>query len=59
VVLRSGASAGAAELEAHCRTELAGFKVPREFRFLDALPRTGSGKITKQPLRERDGRGRA
>ncbi|MBM3978354.1 MAG: long-chain-fatty-acid--CoA ligase [Planctomycetes bacterium] len=58
VVLRSGASAGAAELEAHCRTELAGFKVPREFRFLDALPRTGSGKITKQPLRERDGRGR-
>jgi fatty-acyl-CoA synthase len=59
VVLRPGASAGAVELETHCRRELAGYKVPREYEFVAALPRTGSGKITKQPLRDRAGRGRA
>jgi acyl-CoA synthetase (AMP-forming)/AMP-acid ligase II len=57
VVLRCGASASADELAAHCRRDLAGYKVPREFRFLDALPRTGSGKITKQPLRAEHPRG--
>ncbi|TAJ16386.1 MAG: hypothetical protein EPO68_11180, partial [Planctomycetota bacterium] len=52
VALRDGRNASADELIAHCRRELAGYKVPREFRFVDALPRTGSGKITKQPLRD-------
>jgi acyl-CoA synthetase (AMP-forming)/AMP-acid ligase II len=57
VVLRPGASARAEELDQHMRRELAGFKVPREVRFLSELPRTGSGKITKQPLRDAHGRG--
>jgi fatty-acyl-CoA synthase len=47
---------GAAELEArlgsHCRTELAGPKRPRVFRFVEALPRNPTGKVLKRELRE-------
>lgn len=51
VVLKPGASADAAALQAFARESLAGYKVPRAIRFLDALPRTGSGKIAKRLLR--------
>jgi long-chain acyl-CoA synthetase len=51
VVLRAGATASAAELEAHCRTQLAGYKVPKEFLPIDALPRNAGGKVTKAALR--------
>jgi long-chain acyl-CoA synthetase len=36
-----------AELVAHCRTSLPGYKVPREFRSVDALARTSSGKLLR------------
>ncbi len=42
----------AAELEAFCRTRLAGYKLPRRWLLLDALPRTASGKIMRGKLRE-------
>lgn len=42
-----------AELIAHCNTHLAGFKKPSMVRFVDALPRTSSGKPQKFVLRER------
>ena len=51
VVLRQGASATADELLAHCRAQLAKFKVPRDITFLDALPRNPSGKVLKRELR--------
>jgi long-chain acyl-CoA synthetase len=38
-------------LAAHCRSLLAGFKVPRSFDFVDELPQTGTGKIQKAKLR--------
>ncbi len=41
-----------AELIAFCRSILAGFQTPKSIRFVDALPRTGSGKISKRLLRE-------
>jgi fatty-acyl-CoA synthase len=52
VELRPGAQAGAAELVAHCKGLLAGYKVPREIRF-EAIPKTSTGKIQKFQLRER------
>ncbi len=50
-VAKAGASVDERELIAFCRATLAGFKTPKAIRFLDALPRTGSGKIDKRALR--------
>ena len=52
VETRPGASVSAAELVAHCKGLLAGYKVPREVRF-EAIPKTSTGKIQKFALRER------
>jgi long-chain acyl-CoA synthetase len=41
-----------AEIQDYLRARLASFKVPKEVRFLDALPREASGKIFKRKLRE-------
>ena len=49
---KPGASVTAAELVAHCKGLLAGYKVPREIRFED-IPKTSTGKIQKFMLRER------
>lgn len=42
----------AEELIAHARRTLAGYKAPRTIDFLDALPRTPTGKLYKRLLRE-------
>jgi acyl-CoA synthetase (AMP-forming)/AMP-acid ligase II len=52
VVLRQGARASAEELQFHCRARIAGYKVPRAIELRDELPKTGSGKIAKNVLRE-------
>lgn len=52
VVLKPGATADADSLRAALKSRLAGYKVPREFLFLPALPRTGAGKIAKPELRK-------
>ena len=52
VVLRPEVTASADELQEHCRTQLARFKVPKEITFLDALPRNPSGKVLKRELRD-------
>ncbi|HEV2309904.1 MAG TPA: fatty-acyl-CoA synthase, partial [Acidimicrobiia bacterium] len=52
VVLRPDAQATADELVAHCRRQLARFKVPKDVLFLDALPRNPSGKVLKRELRD-------
>jgi acyl-CoA synthetase (AMP-forming)/AMP-acid ligase II len=41
-----------AELAAHCRTRLAGFKCPREWEFMNQLPRTPAGKLLRRRLRQ-------
>ncbi|MCW5610458.1 MAG: acyl-CoA synthetase [Rubrivivax sp.] len=52
VELKPGSEVTAAELVAHCKALLAGYKVPREIRF-EAIPKTSTGKIQKFQLRER------
>jgi len=52
VVLKQGAQASEAELILHCKGNLAGFKVPKRVRFVDALPKGGTGKILKRQLRD-------
>lgn len=51
VVPEKGAEIGEAELDAHCRAALGGFKLPRRYSFVDALPRNASGKVLKRELR--------
>jgi acyl-CoA synthetase (AMP-forming)/AMP-acid ligase II len=51
VVLKAGHSVAAAELIAHCRTLIAGFKCPKSIDFMAQLPRLPSGKISKVALR--------
>ena len=41
----------ASSLVAHCRELLAGYKAPRSVDFVGHIPRTGTGKIQKAPLR--------
>ncbi|HEX2567627.1 MAG TPA: class I adenylate-forming enzyme family protein [Burkholderiales bacterium] len=53
VQLRAGMRASGAELAEHCRRSLAGYKVPRHFRFVETFPLSTSGKIHKPALRER------
>ena len=50
VELKDGATATAAELIAHVRGRLAGFKTPKRVEFRD-LPKTSTGKIQKAELR--------
>jgi len=52
VVPRPGVQISEAEILTFLKENLAGFKVPRAVDFLDALPRTGSGKIYKKALRD-------
>jgi benzoate-CoA ligase family protein len=55
LVLRPGRS-GSVELEEelrqHLREQLAHFKCPRDFHFVDDLPKTATGKIQRFKLRE-------
>ena len=52
VVLNDGASATAEELTAHARDNMAHFKAPRRFTFVEQLPKTATGKIQKYVLRQ-------
>jgi acyl-coenzyme A synthetase/AMP-(fatty) acid ligase len=55
VVLKPGAQGTVREeqLVEWCRAEMAVYKAPRQVRFVDALPKTASGKILKRMLREK------
>ena len=52
VETKADAQVTAAELIAHCKSLLAGYKVPKEIRF-EPIPKTSTGKIQKFQLRER------
>lgn len=50
VVLRPGMTVQDEALLSHCRTVLAGYKVPKEYRYIKALPRNAGGKVLKREL---------
>ena len=50
VVLADGLSASESELIEFCSASLARFKVPKEVRAVEALPRTQSGKLRRNAL---------
>lgn len=51
VVAKPGASPEPAVMETMVRKELAGYKVPRRWRFVGELPRNAAGKIMKNVLK--------
>ena len=51
VALRRGAKQTAENLRNELKALLAGYKVPSEFMFVKALPKTGAGKIDKPAIR--------
>jgi len=55
VALRPGASVTEEELLDFCRERLARYKVPKSIIFVDALPKTGAGKIDKERLKKEYG----
>lgn len=51
--IRAGAAAPTEDaLRAFCRERLAGYKVPKAFQSMEALPRNALGKVIKQVLRD-------
>ena len=54
VVLRADAKGSdelMAELQAHAKAQIAPYKYPREIEFIDALPKTATGKLRRSELR--------
>ena len=49
-----GEARRAAELDALCLAHIARFKRPKDYVFVDALPKNNYGKVLKTELRERD-----
>lgn len=52
VVLRDGQIADGEAIRRHCGQLLSAYKVPQSVEFVNAIPRTGSGKIMRFKLRE-------
>jgi len=54
VVLKEGQHATAKELSNLCYQNLADFKLPKRIEFIDSIPKTSSGKISRKKLKERE-----
>jgi acyl-CoA synthetase (AMP-forming)/AMP-acid ligase II len=51
VVLRKGETIEAEALKEYCDGKLAAYKIPKEYEFIDALPRNAAGKVLRRALR--------
>ncbi|HTR68784.1 MAG TPA: AMP-binding protein [Mycobacteriales bacterium] len=52
VVRTAGSTVTEADLIAHCKSKIAGYKAPTSIDFVEAIPRTATGKVQKFRLRE-------
>jgi fatty-acyl-CoA synthase len=52
VKLREGERATGEELDAFCRGQIASYKIPRHWKFVDEFPLTVTGKVQKYLMRE-------
>ncbi len=52
VVTRKGKDVSEDEIKKYVKSNLAGYKVPREVVFMDELPRNATGKVLKRELRD-------
>jgi acyl-CoA synthetase (AMP-forming)/AMP-acid ligase II len=57
VVASGGKKPSEAELKKYVKENLANYKVPKEWVFLDELPRNATGKVLKKDLKEDEGEG--
>jgi acyl-CoA synthetase (AMP-forming)/AMP-acid ligase II len=51
IQVKDGESLDEAEVRAHCRANLGGFKQPTSFDFVEQIPRNLTGKVLKKDLR--------
>jgi long-chain acyl-CoA synthetase len=52
--IQPGAEVLRADLVAHCRAQLAAYKVPRALQFVASVPTTSSAKIMRRMLKDVD-----
>ncbi|HUO74012.1 MAG TPA: long-chain-fatty-acid--CoA ligase [Solirubrobacteraceae bacterium] len=52
VVTRDGVEITGEEIIAHCRQTLAGYKCPKRVTFIDSLPKTAIGKVSRKKVKE-------
>jgi fatty-acyl-CoA synthase len=51
IIPNDGVTLDAEAIQAHCRAQIAGFKVPKYIKFVDAFPTTVTGKVQKFIMR--------
>jgi acyl-CoA synthetase (AMP-forming)/AMP-acid ligase II len=52
VVTKEGADLSEEEVKKYVKSNLAGYKVPRDVEFIDELPRNATGKVLKRELKD-------
>jgi fatty-acyl-CoA synthase len=52
VIPHDGVTLDTEAIQAYCRAEIAGFKVPKYLKFVDSFPTTVTGKVQKFIMRE-------
>jgi fatty-acyl-CoA synthase len=52
IKLKTGCHVSAEELTAHCKGQIAHYKIPKYWKFVEAFPMTVTGKIRKVAMRE-------
>lgn len=53
IVLKQGAETTTKEIIEFCKERLVRYKAPKSVEFMDALPKTPSGKLLKRKLRDK------